>query len=308
MRVDQAQGGTNQVGVPAEAFAMPPAMRIRYDVPAPGLAACVTGYAIYVCDHRKPMINRYLPAPGMIVILLDAGAATVRFRHGDEVAMPQAALWGPTSHAYQTTTRGGISVGVGLSAEGWVRLTRASARAHRDRIVPLEEIIQADAVAAMIAALEALDDDGKVAPLLDRMLPALFREERPEDAQIRALDRLVVAGAPIGVDAVAENLGMDTRALRRLATDHFGMPAKTLLSRARFVRSLARWLLAGTPRSYAGIDASYHDQAHFLKDAHTYLGMTPRRFVRADADYLMASLRARAAVTGAAAHVLHGGV
>ena len=66
--------------------------------------------------------------------------------------------------------------------------------------------------------------------------------------------------------------------LRALALRHFGAPTKILLRRARFLRSLALVDYRAGHNSYTVIDPSYHDVSHFLRDAHYFLGTTPRRF------------------------------
>ncbi|MEG8052478.1 hypothetical protein QP185_02980 [Sphingomonas aerolata] len=54
MNVDQVFGGTHSPGVSPEKFAMPPGMRMRYDLPQASLAECLTGYAIYSASDRNP--------------------------------------------------------------------------------------------------------------------------------------------------------------------------------------------------------------------------------------------------------------
>ena len=305
MRVDQATGGTNQPGVSPDAFAMPAGLRMRYDLPGGALATCVSGYAIYICDDRTPMDNWFLPAPGMIVVLLDAGPMDVQFRTRRQVDLPQASVWGPTTHAFRTTTRGGMSVGIGLTAEGWSRRTRQSARRACDRVSGLDAVIGADAATRLLAALQAVGDDAAIAPLLDRLLPPWFDRADPDDLQVRALDRLVHDPAVTSAEELAARLGMNSRALRQLATERMGMPVKTLLTRARFVRSYAAWLKGGRRTGYDGIDSGYFDDAHFLRDARHFLNSIPRRLDDLETIYLRTSMRARAAVFGAPAHVLH---
>lgn len=305
MRVDQALGGTNREGVTPAVFAMPAGMRMRYDVPAPAIAGCVTGYAIYVSDGREPLVNWYLPAPAMITILLDAGPLHVSMRNRAYADVRPASLWGATRRAFRTITHGGISVGIGLTAQGWARLTAKPANAYGNTVGDLGDVIGTAAAAQLIDRLERLDTDADIAPALDEALPALFRHDHARHAVTKALESLILTDGVIGVADVADRLGVDTVDLRRIATRHFGMPAKSLLSRARFVRSYARWMMLGEPAFYAGIDSSYFDASHFLRDAQAYLGMTPRRFAAEPTAYLRASLQARAAVIGAPAHTLH---
>lgn len=305
MRAEQARGGTNRPGVPESVFAMPPGLRMRYDLPAGTLADCVTGYAIYICDDRVPMVNWYLPAPGMIVVLLDAGPMAVRFRRREVPDLPQASAWGPTTHAYRTVTHGGISVGIGLSAEGWSRLTRQSARQWRDQITPLSTVVEPAEVASLIAALESLDDDAAIAPILDRLLPPLFRDPTPADARLRSLGRALNDPGLGGIDDLAASLELTPSALRLLSTNGLGMPVKTALTRARFIRSYVAWLGTGRPAKFKGLGDSYYDQAHFLRDARIFLGSTPRRLDDLETVFLRTSILARAAVIGTGAHVLH---
>lgn len=305
MRVDQAGGGTNRPGIAASMFAMPAGMRMRYDIPAADLSSCITGYAIYIAEDTAPMVNWYLPAQAMITILLDAGPMSVTFRNGGHDGLDQACVWGPTSHAFRTLTTGGISVGIGLTAAGWAHFTTRPADECRDRVLPLSDFVGEAVVAELVGALEALTDDADIAPLLDAMLPRLFAGDHPEAPITGALGRLILTDGVINVGDVAARLGIGTSELRRIATRYFGMMPKALLTRARFIRSFTNWLMTGEHASYAGIDSSYFDVAHFLLDARNYLDTTPRRFARRETAYLRASLRARSAVIGAPTHVLH---
>lgn len=298
-------GAASRTAIPLPAFTMPPGMSVRYDRAAAALADCITGYAIYANDSRETRHDWFLPAPAMIVILLDAGDVSVRTRGRSFAPVARVSLWGPSTHAYRVETHGGISVGVGLTAVGWRRLTGRPAKDFRDQVVPLADVIGPAGPAALMAMLASGADDLAFAPPLDRALPALLGPAREQDAVAHALERLTVTDGIISVEAVAQHLAIDTRDLRRLATGYFGMPVKSLLSRARFIRSLAGWMMAGEPASYRGIDSSYFDVSHFLYDARRYLGTTPRRFTRQDTTFLKASLHARAAVIGTSSHALH---
>ncbi len=303
--VDHAAGGTNSPGATPGAFVVSAGKRMRYDVPASALAACVTGYAIYIDEGRAPLANWFLPAQPMIVLLLDAGPVTVHLRKQTIADLDRATLWGPTSQAFRIETRGGISVGIGLSAEGWIRLTGRSAKDALDQVTPLVQTMQPGAVQALLGTLDALDDDAAIAPALDRLFSDGFGPAPRGADSARRLAKLILTEDVINVARVAERLGLDIWTLGRLSTRYFGMPVKSLLLRARFIRSFTRWLADGEPVSYHGIDESYHGASHFLRDAARYLGSTPRRFAKQETTFLRASIRARHAVLGAAAHVLH---
>ncbi|MGU3390028.1 hypothetical protein [Sphingomonas sp. M1A8_2b] len=306
MRPDQVRGGTNSATVPDAAFAMPPGMRMRYDLPDPALAEFVTGYAIYASASPAPMINWYLPAPAMISVLVDAGPLEVSIGNHRFGPLDRASLYGPTSRAFRTETHGGIAVGIGLTALGWARMTARSAGDFHNRVVPLAGVAGPAISTRLTEGLDLLDDDAKIKPLLDSILPSVFRRAHPREALIRAFGALTVTDGVIEMKDVAERLDIPTHELRRMATRYFGMPPKLLLRRARFLRSFIRLITDAGLNDYSKIDSSYFDASHFLRDAGTFLGTTPRRFVASETVFLKASLRARAAVIGAPTQALHG--
>jgi hypothetical protein len=302
----QMRGGTNSEHVSGRVFAMPTGMRLRYDHPAPQLAEYVTGYAVYAADESAPTTNWYLPRPAMISVLVDAGPVTVSVRNHQFGPLDRVSLYGPTSSAVRVHTNGGIAVHIGISALGWARLTKRSAGEFHNRVVPLSDVMGAVLSADLIVGLDALNDDAGIKPLLDRILAPLFQRPHPRDEVIRAFTALTVTCGVIEVRDVAEQLGIATNDLRRIATRHFGLPPKMLLRRARFLRSFIRLITADGLAEYSLIDSSYFDVPHFLKDASTFLGTTPRRFYLSDTTFLRASLHARAAVLGSPTEALQG--
>ena len=204
MRVGQALGVNFKRATPTPAFTMPSGMRLRYDRPSHRLQPYVTGYAIYINEHRKPMSNWFLPSPAMITVLLDAGRVTASIRNRTYDAVPAAALWGPASHAPHTITRGGIMVGVGLTALGWARLTARPADLYANTVSPVSDVIGSENAGDLVAALDGLDTDAGFAPTLNRALPALLqREMPPQHALVEALERMIVSDGVIGVSEVA---------------------------------------------------------------------------------------------------------
>ena len=302
---DQVRGGTNSRNVPPEAFAMPPGMRMRYDLPDPALSDYLTGYAIYASDDRTPMFNWYLPAPAMISIVVDAGPLTVSIGNHRFGPLERASVYGPTSRAFRTETTGGIAIGIGLSALGWSRLIARPASDFHNRVAPLSDVVGRQISARLIAGLDALDDDALIKPLLDAIFGPLFDRAHPREDLIRGFTALAVTDGVIEMKDVADRLDIPTHELRRMATRHFGMPPKLLLRRARFLRSFISLIRTDGMSDYSKIDSSYFDASHFLRDAGTFLGTTPRRFVASDTVFLKASLRARAAVIGAPTQALH---
>ncbi len=306
MLVGQVLGGTNGIGAPSAAFAMPPGMRMRYDLPDASLAEYVTGYAIYAADDRAPMVNWYLPAPAMLSFTVDAGQIDVSIGNHRFGPLDRASLYGPTSRAFRTVTHGGVAVGVGLSALGWARMIGRPAADYHNRVASLGSILGPQVAKRFTDGLDALDTDTMIKPLLDSLLAPMFAKRSPHEDNIRAFTTLMVTDGVIEMKDVADRLAIPTHELRRMATRHFGMPPKLLLRRSRFLRSFIGLIRAEGLGDYSGIDSSYFDASHFLRDAGTFLGTTPRRFIGGETVFLRASLRARAAVIGAPTQALHG--
>lgn len=300
-------GGTNQRDISSALFAMPPGMAIRYDRPCAALTDLITGYHVYRSNGPASMgqVDRFLPGTANVRFALDAGPISVTIRRRTFEGLPTATLYGPTGTAMKATTNGGVMIGFGVSALAWSRLFRRSAGDVRDRIVPLAEALGPLASQRLLDALRRSTHDDQVAPSLDAILCEMIGPPQPEAALIRELMWLIGQDGTHDVAAVAAALGITPDALRRLAVRHFGFPPKLLLRRARFLRSFLRLSRTTGRMDYSVIDPSYYDVPHFLRDAGTFLGMTPRRFMAMRTPFLDASLRARAAVLGASTQALH---
>jgi AraC-like DNA-binding protein len=305
MLVSEMHGGTNTPGVPEDVFAMPAGMRMRYDVPTASLAECVTGYAIYAADDPQPTHHWFLPAPMMICIAVDAGTLEAQIRNYHSGPLGPVSLNGATTTALRMTTRGGISVGIGISALGWARLSQRPAAQYTNQVVPLTDVLGDVVQARFIKEVNALSDDAAIQPVLDGVLSSLMEKPHPMEDLLRGLSALLMKDSVIEVAHVATHLGVSPTALRSLCRQYFGIVPKVLMRRARFLRSWLKVRRENGELDYGAIDSSYFDASHFLRDASTFLGTTPRRFAAIDSPFLHASLRARAAVLGAATQSLH---
>jgi AraC-like DNA-binding protein len=303
MKAEDLHGGTNRPGVPAELFAMPPGLAIRYDPPAADLHDLVSGYATYGSQSRAEMTNWFLPAPPMICVLLDAGPVKIAIRNHRFEPAP-VSLYGSTSCAFRATTHGGIQVGIGLTALGWIRLLPRPAGSFHNRVVPLDDLLPI-AAQQLLGALDALTDETAIAPTLDEILAPLFIRHHPHEEAVRRFTDLMLVDGVIEIADAADRLGLPATTLRRIAIHAFGMPPKLLLRRARFLRSFISLLRSGEPMAYDLIDSSYYDSSHFLRDANTFLGTTPRRFMAQGTTFMAASLVARAAALGPPVQALH---
>ncbi|MGT2514289.1 helix-turn-helix domain-containing protein [Sphingomonas panni] len=307
MALDKITGGTETPGIPPSLFDMPPGMAIRYDQPDAALGDYVTGYHLYAASEpvAAGLENWFLPGTANVRVTLDAGPIAVSIGRFRSDPLPQASLFGPTSHAIHTVTNGGVMIGFGISALGWSRFFDGGADRYADRIVPLDAAARPGFAERLVAVLSAVRDESGVKPALDRFLLAELGPKVADEDQIRSIARMVTDDLPNAVSETAAAWGMSPERLRRLCKRHFGFVPKTLLIRARFLRSLVPLIESKGELDYSRIDPGYVSASHFLRDAHAVLGTTPRRFLHAQTEFLVASLRARAAVLGSATQALH---
>ena len=92
--------------------------------------------------------------------------------------------------------------------------------------------------------------------------------------------------------------------LERLAARAFGFPPKLLLRRARFLRSLHAVRRVESHDRNTAIDPGYTDYSHFVRDAHTFLGMSPGAFLKLDRPLFRQSAMLRDQILGAPAQAL----
>lgn len=152
----------------------------------------------------------------------------------------------------------------------------------------------ASAIAGGPVALQDLWDD--TAPLFDRLAGARSLAEAAavlEGAIVQRLHGSGVRDAPprlaleaarrleaANVDAVAADLGVSARHLRRVFRQALGMGPKAFARLARFHRALRDARRDGR-MGWADIAASagYYDQAHLIAEFRAIAGVTPRALV-----------------------------
>ena len=166
-----------------------------------------------------------------------------------------------------------------MQPAGWARFAAGDVRDLTDTTVdgsnhpslalfrPIEAIVRDPALDADAAA-EAIND------YLMRHMGEPLRQEALIFACQDALRDPDIAN----VAELGERLGLNARALERFCARYFGFPPKLLLRRQRFLRSLASFMLAGERVWSNALDRQYYDQAQFVKDFRSFMGMTPSEY------------------------------
>jgi AraC-like DNA-binding protein len=151
------------------------------------------------------------------------------------------------------------------------------APALADRLVPLHELWGDAVTRPLLDQIAAARAPADAATIIERALSARVTSAGPQGPRSKvafaAAERLVSAT----VSAVADDLGVSERHLRRVFRDAVGVSPKAFAKLARFHRALGA---ARTDRraSWSSIAAAtgYYDQAHLIDDFRAIAGVTPR--------------------------------
>ena len=156
--------------------------------------------------------------------------------------------------------------------------------------------VPASAIAGRIVSIEDLWGSAESRRLLDRLAGAPDMLDAAAALQSAIAERLAIGdgrrnGARLAVDAarrltganvtaVASDLGVSERHLRRVFRETVGVSPKAYAKLARFHRAL-RAAREGRQLGWASIaaESGYYDQAHLIADFRAIAGVTPQVFL-----------------------------
>ena len=168
---------------------------------------------------------------------------------------------------------GGSVVGFQLRPGAVSALLGVPASALRDERVDLEDLWGADGRALAEAAGEAATA-GEVAAVVEQRLADRAATAPDGDPLAEALIERLAGRRPAG--ALADELGLGERQLRRRAGAAFGYGPKVLARVLRFASMVDRLREAPTvPLAELAVEAGYADQAHLTHEARALSGLSP---------------------------------
>ena len=183
---------------------------------------------------------------------------------------------GPTSKSLHFRLSGGRIWGLGLQPAGWAKFASGAARDLADRTVDGS----AHPSLALFRPIDAivrdplLGGDAVAGRINDYLMQHVGRPLRQAEL-IFACQEALRDPDIANVAELGERLGLNARSLERFCARYFGFPPKMLLRRQRFLRSLASFMLDGDRVWSNALDRQYYDQAQFVKDFRSFMGMTP---------------------------------
>lgn len=250
---------------------------IRVYAPAESLRPLVSSY--YFLESIGPLADFAPPEQANIRFAIE-GAWRLEDGDGKNPITPSnASLFGPSDRGRRFATDGGLLMGVGLTATGWLTLIGGHASDFANLILPLGRQLGPSGLEIQQRLALAFDDSERIA-ILETILrgrPPRFNAYCAIAAQIQDA---IMSGKMENVADLAEKVGVEHRRLLRVCTSAFGFPPVRLLRRQRFLRTLNRMRNKRDQPIGQLIDPSYYDQAHFNRDFKAYMGMTPRAYFR----------------------------
>jgi AraC-like DNA-binding protein len=134
------------------------------------------------------------------------------------------------------------------------------------------------------AVLAACTDRARIA-IVEDFLRALEPQPDPQVARVGAMVASAAKDRSIlKVDDLVERFGVNKRTLQRLFVKYVGVSPKWVIQRYR-LHEAAEQLVAGGQVGHAelALQLGYSDQAHFVRDFKTIVGVSPAAYARSSA-------------------------
>lgn len=281
--------------------------KYRFILPAPALRRYVTTYYFFDLDAPDgPKVDDVLHPEWASARFLLEGSVEGSMVPDPPEAVPIASLTGPTIRACHIRFDRVRMAGIGISPLGWHNLIGVDASKRTNQVFDVTIEPAFSLFGAIWQGICELRNAEQIATMFDTILLAALARPDSREAEIEAFHTALTNPDISNVAQLAETLDVPAQRIERLSRRVFGFPPKRLLRRQRFLRSLAVRLLDPELRWTKAMDAQYHDQAHFTRDFHDFMGMSPRDYLAMPRPTSQAASRARAEALGQPLQVLQG--
>jgi len=208
---------------------------------------------------------------------------------------------GPTSKCIQFGVTKSRVWGLGLQPIGWSKFVAQPANQLSDRTVDGSNEQAFALFAPLLERVQTAEGDAdRIARRINDYLMQHVDRPAAQEKQILACQQALRDPDVANVAELGERLEIGERSLERLCGRYFGFPPKLLLRRQRFLRSLAAYMLDPNRNWSEALDGQYYDQAQFVKDFRSFMGMTPSEYADTPHPILEKIMRQRLADQGAA--------
>ena len=241
--------------------------RLSRYAPAEDLRPFVLRYWIVEWDLRgqPPHLQELVPQPCVNLV----------FEKGD------SRIYGVSTARFSRllADRGRV-LGVKFRPGGFFPFLRKPVATLTDRSMPARELFGPEAEALEATILSQTDASEMVRLAEDFLCRRLPEPDENVETVSRIVDAIVADREITRVADLAERVGLSERTLQRLFHRYVGVSPKWVIRRYRLLEATQR--VAGAVESWPRIalDLGYFDQAHFINDFRSVVGMPPTEYAR----------------------------
>lgn len=253
---------------------------VQYMRTSPGLQRFFAGIFLIEVDVGGDGIIEDFMFPDWATLRFNhAPQVTGQTREGQRLTDARFMASGPRTQEAYLRTGSVRQWGVLISPLGWASLIGEPASAFANGLF---DGMTTPAFAKFRPLAETLfgpepDAAGELQRLTD-FLAGLEHRPEPAAEKIEAIFAALYNPEIDTVAGLAQRVGVSSRTLERLCSRVFGFAPKIMLRRHRFLRSLSQFTVDPSLKWIGAMDASYHDQAQFVRDFHEFMGMTPTAY------------------------------
>jgi AraC-like DNA-binding protein len=127
--------------------------------------------------------------------------------------------------------------------------------------------------------IDGVTDPEQIAALFDDILLQAVGGQDSLETDIESIHQTIANPEISNVGQLVETTGVSKQRIERLSRRIFGFPPKFLLRRQRFLRTLAAAMAQPQLKWSDALDGQYFDQAHFNREFHQFMGMSPSHYL-----------------------------
>lgn len=280
-------------------------LRARFFAPPEQLAGCFTSFYLVEVDLAggKPLEDWLQPEWAGLRFFFGGMPETER-SDGTLLADTPFTATGPSSCPVHFRAPALRLWGVGLLPLGWAKFMDVPAASLADTV---NDGMTHPAFAHFRPLYEQLRATNLQEDEQAEIISAFFlKHDRPvrNGEQIAAVHEALVDPEIHGVAELAARANTTKRTLERLCSRYFGFTPQHLVRRQRMMRTLSAFMLADRASWSQVIDLHYTDHAHFTREFHGFMRMSPTEYAALDHPVLTAFMAERARIMGSPAQTL----
>lgn len=212
---------------------------------------------------------------GQVELIVSFGDPFVHLEGGRVTTVPTVAALGQRTRPLLAAATGATGLVIaGLRPWAGEMLLSEWAADLVDRMLDLGELLGASRVARLAERVAGAALPGERARAVEDFLAGLVRRQDVDAVALQGSRRLIERRGVLSVDALAGELGVSGRHLRRRFVRSVGMGPKRFGRLVRAQEALAG-LRAGHTWSEVALRGAYVDQAHLTRELKAFTGRTP---------------------------------